>query len=39
MFKKLENNRPFAKIAFEGFAGDGKSFTATQVAIGIHKLI
>lgn len=38
-FKKLENNRPFAKIAFEGFAGDGKSFTATQVAIGIHKLI
>lgn len=39
MFKKLENNRPFAKIAFEGFAGDGKSFTATQIAIGIHKLI
>lgn len=39
MFKELENNRPFAKIAFEGFAGDGKSFTATQVAIGIHKLI
>jgi AAA domain-containing protein len=39
MFKKLENNRPFAKIAFEGFAGDGKSFTATHVAIGIHKLI
>src|SRR6185437_6653571 len=39
MFKKLENNRPFAKIAFEGFAGDGKSYTATQVAIGIHKLI
>lgn len=39
MFKKLENNRPFAKMAFEGFAGDGKSFTATQIAIGIHKLI
>lgn len=38
-FKKLENNRPFAKIAFQGFAGDGKSFTATQVAIGIHKMI
>lgn len=38
-FKKLENNRPFAKIAFEGFAGDGKSYTATMVAIGIHKMI
>lgn len=39
MFKKLENNRPFLKMAFEGFAGDGKTFTATQVAIGVHKLI
>ena len=39
LFKKLENNRPFLKMAFEGFAGDGKTFTATQVAIGVHKLI
>lgn len=39
MFKKLENNRPFLKMAFQGFAGDGKTFTATQVAIGLHKLI
>jgi hypothetical protein len=39
MFKKLENNRPFLKMAFEGFAGDGKTYTATQVAIGVHKLI
>lgn len=39
MFKKLENNRPFLKMAFEGFAGDGKTFTATQIAIGVHKLI
>lgn len=39
MFKKLENNRPFLKMALEGFAGDGKSFTATQIAIGVHKLI
>lgn len=38
-FKPLENDRPFAKIAFEGFAGDGKTYTATQIAIGIHKLI
>lgn len=39
MFKKLENNRPFLKMALEGFAGDGKTFTATQIAIGVHKLI
>lgn len=39
MFKKLENNRPFLKMALEGFAGDGKSFTATQIGIGVHKLI
>lgn len=39
MFKKLENNRPFLKMAFEGFAGDGKTYTATQVAIGVHRKI
>jgi hypothetical protein len=39
MFKKLENNRPFLKLALEGFAGDGKSFTASQIGIGVHKLI
>jgi len=39
MFKKLENNRPFLKMAFEGFAGDGKTYTATQIAIGVHKKI
>lgn len=39
MFKELENNRPFLKMAFEGFAGDGKTFTAAQVAMGVHKLI
>ncbi len=33
LFRELENNRPFLKMAFEGFAGDGKTFTATQVAI------
>jgi hypothetical protein len=26
-------------MAFEGFAGDGKTYTATQLAIGVHKLI
>lgn len=39
MFKKLENNRPFLKLALEGFAGDGKSFTASEIAAGVHKLI
>lgn len=39
LFFDLENNRPFAKIAFEGFAGDGKTFTAAMLAVGLHKLI
>lgn len=39
MFKKLANNRPFLKMAFEGFAGDGKTYTSIEIAIGIHKLI
>lgn len=39
MFTELENNKPFVKMAFNGFAGDGKSYTAAMVAIGIHKLI
>lgn len=39
MFEPLENTTPFLKMAFEGFAGDGKTFTATQIAIGLHKMI
>lgn len=39
MFQKLENNRPFLKMALEGFAGDGKSRTAAEIAIGVYKLI
>ena len=39
MFEQLKNITPFLKMAFEGFAGDGKTFTATQVAIGLHKAI
>lgn len=39
MFQKLENNRPFLKMALEGFAGDGKTRTAAEIAIGIHKLV
>lgn len=39
LFMDLENTKPYAKVAFEGFAGDGKTYTAAQLAIGIHKLI
>lgn len=39
MFKPLKNTNPYLKMAFEGFAGDGKTFTATQIAIGLHKKI
>ena len=39
MLKKLENTMPFAKIAIQGFAGDGKSYTAAMIAIGLRKLI
>jgi hypothetical protein len=38
-FQELENTRPFLKIAFEGFAGSGKTFTASRLAIGLHKFI
>jgi hypothetical protein len=39
MFKKMANNRPFLKLALEGFAGDGKTFTAAKIAIGLHQMI
>lgn len=39
MFTPIENIRPFIKAAFEGFAGDGKTFTAVSMAIGLHKAI
>lgn len=39
MFRPLANNLPFLKMAFQGFAGDGKTYTAALVAIGVHKLI
>jgi hypothetical protein len=38
-FTKLENTKPFLKMALEGFAGSGKTFTAAQIAIGLHKYI
>lgn len=38
-FTTLENTQPYLKAAFEGFAGSGKTFTAADLAIGIHKRI
>ena len=38
-FKRLENTRPFLKAAFEGFPGTGKTYTASLLAIGLHKHI
>lgn len=38
-FTGLDNTKPYLKAAFEGFAGCGKTFTAAQIAIGLHKRI
>lgn len=38
-FSPLENTKPYFKAAFEGFAGSGKTYTAAQVMVGLHKLI
>lgn len=39
MFTDLTNDKPFLKIGFQGFAGDGKTFTAALLAIALHKKI
>lgn len=38
-FTPLENVRPYLKIAFEGFAGSGKTFTMANLVVGLHKRI
>lgn len=38
-FMPVANTKPYFKAAFEGFAGSGKTYTASLVAIGIHKRI
>jgi len=36
-FTTLENTKPYLKVAFEGFAGSGKTYTMAALAIGVHK--
>jgi hypothetical protein len=38
LFSKAENTSSFLKMGIMGFAGSGKTYTATSVAIGLHKL-
>jgi AAA domain len=38
LFKKAEVTTSFLKLGMMGFAGSGKTFTATSIAIGLHKL-
>src|SRR5262249_44004826 len=38
LFKKAENSSSFLKLGMMGFAGSGKTYTATSIAIGLHQL-
>lgn len=38
-FADIGNDKPFVKMALEGFAGSGKTHTAVVVAIGVHRMI
>jgi len=35
LFSKAENRQAFLKMGLMGFAGDGKTYTATRVAVGL----
>lgn len=39
LFKKAEMTSSYLKAAFMGFAGDGKTFTASELALGLVKLM
>lgn len=39
LFKKAETTSAYLKAGFMGFAGSGKTYTATDVAIGLVKLM
>lgn len=38
-FTPIENDQPFLKLAAQGFAGGGKTFTLALIAAGLHKRI
>ena len=38
-FAPVANTKPFFKCAMEGLAGSGKTYTASDIAIGLHKRI
>jgi len=39
LFKKAENEQAYLKCGIRGFEKSGKSRTATNIAIGLHKYI
>lgn len=39
LFNKAESTQAYLKAGFMGFAGSGKTFTATETAIGLVKLL
>ncbi|MDD5110694.1 MAG: ATP-binding protein, partial [Patescibacteria group bacterium] len=36
-FMPAANNKPYFKMALQGFAGTGKTYTAALIAIGLHQ--
>lgn len=38
-FSPIANTKPYLKVAWEGFAGSGKTYTMVKVALGLHKRI
>lgn len=38
-FTPIANNKPYLKIAAQGFAGSGKTYTLALIAAGLHKRI
>jgi len=39
ILKKAENKMAYAKVGLYGTAGSGKTRTAVEIAIGLHKAI
>lgn len=38
-FQPIQNNKPYFKAGFQGFAGSGKTYTAALLTIGLYKRI